>query len=196
MTTHFRSLAGWTAVAVAIALTGCSSETARKEKAAQREASARKAASQQAAAAHKPAAVNPLTSKPAGPTVGGDGSQIIMSQLSAADLNSVELSGELACSFSAHEGAPLLLAKGNAMSDAWAQGLIKIGSTVERVNAPGGYDAMLSGASFAGRGVTIRIDLTGDAIGSAESPPRPAKLTFDRADGARRVFTGQWVCGP
>jgi len=37
---------------------------------------------------------------------------------------------------------------------------------------------------------------TGPAEGGAESPPRPATLTYQRADGASRVFQGLWTCGP
>lgn len=45
-------------------------------------------------------------------------------------------------------------------------------------------------------GLELRVALTGPAQGEGESPPRPATLTADRADGARRVFAGLWQCGP
>lgn len=133
---------------------------------------------------------------PAAATTGGDGSAIRLSALSAADLDGAHLSGELGCSFSTTEASPLLVAMGNVASTDPAFGLVKIGDTVERVAAPGGFDAMLDGARFSGRGTTIRIALTGPATGGGESPPRPATLTFDRADGAQRVFAGRWECGP
>jgi hypothetical protein len=71
-----------------------------------------------------------------------------------------------------------------------------VGDYVERVAAPGGFDGMLKGAVFTGAGKTIRIMLTGPAIGGGESPPRPATLTYDRADGASRTIAGRWTCGP
>jgi hypothetical protein len=73
---------------------------------------------------------------------------------------------------------------------------VKVGDYVERVGAPGGFDGMLRGASFTGQGKTVVIEVTGDPIGSGESPPNPATLTYQRADGASRVFNGLWTCGP
>ena len=55
---------------------------------------------------------------------------------------------------------------------------------------------MVKGATFSGQGKTITIALTGKAIGDGESPAYPATLTYDRADGARRVIEGTWTCGP
>ena len=73
---------------------------------------------------------------------------------------------------------------------------VKVGDYVERVGAPGGFDGILRGATFAGRGKTVVIEVTGAPIGSGESPPNPATLTYQRADGASRVFNGLWTCGP
>lgn len=131
-----------------------------------------------------------------GATVGGDGSPIALSPLSPAEIEAARLPGELGCSFQASAGGPLLVAMGNVASREPALGVVKVGSYVERVAAPGGFDAMLKGATFSGAGKTVRIDLTGPAIGGGESPPRPATLTYDRADGARRTFPGRWSCGP
>jgi len=131
-----------------------------------------------------------------GATIGGDGSAISLSALSGAEIEELNLSGELGCSFSTDSAAPLLVAMGNVASTEPAFGLVKIGDYVERVAAPGGFDAMVKGTTFSGRGTTIRIGISGAATGGGESPPRPATLTFDRADGARRVFDGRWECGP
>ncbi len=131
-----------------------------------------------------------------GATVGGDGSPIELAALSAAEIEAARLPGELGCSFQAPAGGPLLVAMGKVASREPAIGVVKVGSYVERVAAPGGFDAMLKGATFSGAGKTVRIDLTGPAIGGGESPPRPATLTYDRADGARRTFPGRWSCGP
>lgn len=131
-----------------------------------------------------------------GATTGGDGSAIILSALTPDDLESVQLAGELGCSFASADRSTLLLAKGDVGSKDAAQGVVKVGDYVERIAAPGGFDAMLKGATFSGQGKQVRIALTGAAIGGGESPPRPATLTYDRADGARRTIAGRWTCGP
>lgn len=127
-------------------------------------------------------------------TVGGDGSEIRLDPLGEADL--AGLAGELACSFAVDDQSPLLLARGNVGSDQGAQGVVKVAGYVERVTAPGGFDGMLDNPTFRGQGKTVRIETTGEAIGGGESPPRPATLTYLRADGASRNFEGQWRCGP
>lgn len=133
---------------------------------------------------------------PSGETVGGDGSEIVLNGLSAEDISSENLTGELACSFSAAGDRTLLLARGNVASSDPAVGVVKVGDYVERVAAPGGFDGMLRGTSFAGRGKTVVVEVTGEPVGGGESPPRPATLTYQRADGASRTFPGQWNCGP
>lgn len=130
-------------------------------------------------------------------TIGGDGSDIRLDPLGAADIEQAALGGELACSFVADGGeAPLLLAMGVVASDEPAQGVVKVAGYVEPVRAPGGFDGMLQDPTFSGQGKTVRIALTGEASGGGESPPRPATLTYLRADGASRTFEGQWQCGP
>jgi hypothetical protein len=134
---------------------------------------------------------------PAGsPTVGGDGSAIQLSALSETDLKAEPLQGELSCGFSTEAGSSLLVAQGDVAAKSAAQGVVKVGDYVERIAAPGGFNGMLKGAVFTGAGKTIRIALTGPATGGGESPPRPATLTYERADGASRVFAGRWTCGP
>jgi len=130
-----------------------------------------------------------------GETVGGDGSQIRLTPLSEKDMAGATLSGELACSFGRGRDT-LLLAKGDVGSKERAWGVIKVGDYVEQVSAPGGYDGMLRDATFAGKGTTLKLALTGPATGGGESPPRPATLTYLRADGASRLFRGNWTCGP
>lgn len=150
-------------------------------------ASAAPAASQAAPAA-APAA--------AGETVGGDGSEIVLNALTSEDIEAETLPGELACSFTTSGDEALLLARGNVASSDPAVGVVKVGDYVERVAAPGGFDGMLGGTSFAGRGKTVVIEVTGEPVGGGESPPRPATLTYQRADGASRTIPGQWNCGP
>ncbi|HEY4530413.1 MAG TPA: hypothetical protein VIG97_08840, partial [Luteimonas sp.] len=131
-------------------------------------------------------------------TRGGDGSAIELAPLSAAEVEAAALEGELGCSFSSGEAgqAPLLIAMGDVASSGPARGVVKVGDEVERVAAPGGFDAMLRGTRFAGAGKTLDITLTGAASGGGESPARPASLAYLRADGAERTWTGWWQCGP
>ena len=140
----------------------------------------------------------PSPSTPASPstTVGGDGSEIQLDALTPGDVSGADLAGELACGFTGGDGAPLLQAMGIVASREAAQGVVKVSGYVERVNAPGGFDGMTGDPVFTGKGKTLRIVQTGAAIGGGESPPRPATLTYQRADGASRTFDGVWQCGP
>lgn len=131
------------------------------------------------------------------PTKGGDGSPIELATLGAADISGARLAGELGCSFVTEATAdPILIAKGNVASDDPSRGIVKIGTTVERISASGGYDAMARGTKFYAKGIELRVAPTAPATGGGESPPRPAMLTADRADGAQRIFAGLWQCGP
>ena len=131
-----------------------------------------------------------------GSTIGGDGSAIELLPLSDADIEGAMLEGELACSFSVDAGGTLLLAKGNVASSDPSRGVVNVAGYVEPVAAPGGFDAMLRGTRFSGAGKVVLVELTGPAVGGGESPPNPAMLTYQRADGAERAFAGQWECGP
>lgn len=146
----------------------------------------------QAPAASPPAAQPAPTTE----TKGGDGSPIVLTPLSADEISGADLAGELGCSFSTANASILLIAKGAVASKDAAQGLVKVGDYVERVAAPGGFDAMLKGGVFSGAGKTLRVTITGPAIGGGESPPWPATMTYERADGASRTFEGRWHCGP
>lgn len=132
----------------------------------------------------------------AGETVGGDGSAVELDALTAEDIASAELQGELACAFVTSGDRVLLHALGDVASSEPAMGVVKVSGYVERVAAPGGFNGMLPGTTFAGRGKSVEITVTGEPVGGGESPPRPATLTYQRADGASRTFPGQWNCGP
>jgi len=165
-------------------------------------AGAAAAAGEDVAPAPPPAPESPAAPAPpaagaaSGQTVGGDGSQIVLSPLSAAEVQAAGLPGELACTFVADEEGLLLVARGDVGTVEAARGVVKVGTVVETVAAPGGFNAMLRGTRFHGAGKTIEIVLTGPATGGGESPPSPARLAYDRADGARREFAGRWECGP
>lgn len=127
----------------------------------------------------------------------GAGSAITLAPLSAQDIEAAALGGELGCSFSARPGQPpLLMAMGDVASKEPARGVVKVAGHVEAVATPGGFDAMLRGARFAGAGRMVDIHVTGPATGGGESPAHPATLTYDRADGAQRQWSGWWQCGP
>lgn len=176
--------ASWMAIAMVLSLAACSEQKAATPAAPTE-------------AAPPPAAAVPAPPPaPESPTVGGDGSAIELSALTSADLEGATLAGELGCSFSTDAASPLLVAMGNVASREPALGLVKVANSVERIAAPGGFDAMLKGAVFSGAGKTIRITLTAPAMGGGESPPIPATLTYERADGASRTFIGRWQCGP
>ncbi len=182
--------------AAALALTACSPKTEDQPAAPPVPDEVRTPAVASAVPAPVTAAPNDGASSP-GATVGGDGSQIQLSPLLPADFEANALKGELSCGFNSGGGSdPLLFATGFVGGKEPAQGLVKVGTYVERIAAPGGYDAMVKGASFSGQGKTIKIVITGKPIGGGESPGYPATLAYDRADGAKRVFEGTWTCGP
>jgi hypothetical protein len=131
-----------------------------------------------------------------GQTRGGDGSEITLNALTEEDMREASLPGELGCSFTTADGKVLLIAMGNVASSDAAQGVVKVAGYVERVSAPGGFDGMTASPTFSGKGKTVHIEVTGEPTEGGESPPRPATLTYDRADGAQRDWQGEWRCGP
>lgn len=126
----------------------------------------------------------------------GDGSEITLSTLTEEDIREANLPGELGCQFTTDDEQSLLIAMGNVGSSDAAQGVVKVADYVERVSAPGGFDGIMESPTFSGKGKTIHIEVTGEPTDGGESPPRPATLTYDRADGAQRDWQGEWLCGP
>lgn len=179
------------ATAVALALAACSPPS-EAEKSAAASDSGDVAAAGQAADPVVPA-IKPTDI----PTRGGDGSPIELATLTEADVTGAKLQGELGCSFAADAATPpILIAQGDVASADPSRGIVKVGDTIEPVSANGGFDGMAKGTKFFSKGLELRVALTGPAQGGGESPPRPATLTADRADGAQRVFAGLWQCGP
>ncbi len=130
-------------------------------------------------------------------TFGGDGSMIQLTALSTTDIRNARLEGELSCGFAKEEGDTLLHAAGDAGSSERALGLVKVAHSVENVSAAGGFDGMVRGGSFTGKGKTVLIRITGNRSEKGhESPLHEATLTFERADGASRTISGTWTCGP
>jgi hypothetical protein len=132
-------------------------------------------------------------------TEGGDGSPIILSPLTAADIEGARLSGELGCSYEGDPSSVLLIAKGDVASSAGAQGVVKVGDYVEAIinREGGGFDALSDGADFVGKGKSIRI-VVGQALPTpgGEAQTRKATLHYQRVDGASRRLSGLWTCGP
>lgn len=191
MADHRRRLALGAALAALLGAAACSEQKPAEPAAP---AETRSVAGVEAVAPPPAAPAVPASS---GETVGGDGSPITLNALSEADVEANPLQGELACSFGgAGATPPLLIAKGDVATKESAFGLVKVGDYVERIAQPGGFNAIVKGGTFSGQGKTVIIALTGPAVGGGESPPRPATLTYQRADGAERVFTGLWTCGP
>jgi len=133
---------------------------------------------------------------PSGQTQGGDGSEITLNALAEEDMSEARLPGELGCQFTTDDEEVLLIAMGNVGSSDAAQGVVKVAGYVERVSAPGGFNGITESPTFSGKGKTVHIEVTGEPTEGGESPPRPATLTYDRADGAQRDWQGEWRCGP
>lgn len=128
-------------------------------------------------------------------TIGGDGSSITLNTLTGADLAHVDR-GELFCTFISNTDQTLVVASGDANSNAPAKGVIKVGDYVEPLqNTSGkGFGAMYENAKFVGQGKTVTIEVSGDTQDN-KSSKRKASLTYQRADGAERQFEGVWSCG-
>lgn len=119
-----------------------------------------------------------------------------LSPLTAQDIAQAKLPGELACGFADHTENTLVYASGNVQSDEDAIGLIKVAASVERLAAPGGFDALVRGPTLAGSGVRVEIAIKDGPSVSGESQPRPAFMTVVR-DGKPDVrIDGTWTCGP
>lgn len=189
--TRRQHLAGWALVAATLTLSACSDQKSQENAAPPPAVGSE---TRTPAATPQPAPT-PTPTPAADQTVGGDGSQIELSEVTFADMRANPTQGELGCSFEAG-GVSLLRAQGYVASKDAAQGLVKVTGYVERIAAPGGFDGLVKGATFTGQGKTIIIKITGPATGGGESPPYPATLTYQRADGASKVVTGTWTCGP
>lgn len=112
-----------------------------------------------------------------------------------------ELGGELGCTFTVpDQPGPLLVASGMVADPEGTAQAVGGGDGVPlRMEAVehGGFDRMINGAEFSGKGFRYAVKLTGEpAVQGGESPPRPARLTVTAPWGARTVLPGAWTCGP
>ncbi len=184
--------AAWALTAAALVLAGCQKTEDKTAAAPAQVVGAETRTTATAAPSPAETATNGATP---GSTAGGDDAQIQLSGLTLADHQANPLGGELSCNFRAGGPDPLLSATGVSGVKEAAHGLVKVAGSVERIVAPGGWDAMVGGTTFTGAGKTIVIALTGKATGGGESPAYPATLTYQRTDGAKRVIAGTWTCG-
>lgn len=190
-----RCRTGILAVTFLVLMAGCSESSSGTDEVTSREPS-HTAPADEARSGRASDSGSEKVGEPASPTRGGDGSEISLNALTETDLGGANLSGELACQFMAEDAGPLLFARGNVDSFEPAQGVVKVAGYVERVSASGGFDGMTDSPTFHGKGKTVHVRVTDEPSEGGESPPRLATLTYDRADGAQRTWTGQWRCGP
>lgn len=119
-----------------------------------------------------------------------------LSTLSARDVSGANGAGELACVFENEQGSSLLYAAGDVASQKRANGIVKVGTIVKTLSAPGGFDGILNSATFAGEDGTLRVLIGSTTRSNGESPARPATLTYEPANGESRTYSGLWTCGP
>lgn len=132
-------------------------------------------------------------------------SAVALEPLGEADLATVDLSGELACSFRREAAAaPIWLGRGDVDPAAGAEAVVKLGGAVRKLTmaGAGGYDAMAEGARFEGEGVTLAIARSGDEPTAEqpqiamESPTYPAVMTVSLSGRDERTIQGLFECGP
>lgn len=139
----------------------------------------------------------PPVEEEAATTRGGDGSAITLNTLKAEHVTS--LTGEQGCSFvDTNDGQTLLVAKGDVVPDERAFAVINHSGEIENLSTKdsGGYDGMVEGATFVGRGLTLRVTTDQERPGPTERVRHSASMLVQRADGASRTYRGNWTCGP
>lgn len=129
----------------------------------------------------------------------------MLEELGEADLATVDLAGELGCSFRREDAkAPIWLGRGDVADDAGAEAVVKLDGAVHELAmaGEGGYSAMADGARFKGGNIALAIAKTGDEPIeeepqiAMESPIYPATLTFTTTSEAEQVVRGLLECGP
>lgn len=130
----------------------------------------------------------------------GDELEIVITRtglhpLTASEIESAALNGEIFFTFESESGT-LLLAAGYVSSDQPAEAIIKVSGRLMSLSAPGGFDAIIPGTAFTGAGGSAMIEVTGQATEGGESPARPATLSVLQDDGVEKAIDGLWRCGP
>lgn len=134
----------------------------------------------------------------AGPTRGGDGSQIALQPLSVEQLGGVELPGELACSFADADDATLLLARADVVPDGMVRAVVNHNGYVELLGngRAGGYNDLSDGITLTGKGLTVELQRGESRPTGNETTLHAATLKVQRADGAELSYDGTLTCGP
>lgn len=135
---------------------------------------------------------------PQSPTHGGDGSQIELLAVSAAQLDTLDLPGELACTFEAPTHGTLLVARADVLPDGAVRAVLNNNGYTEMLanGQAGGFNDLLDGVTLTGKGLTVRLARGADQPTGDETTRHAATLTVQRADGAERTYDGTWTCGP
>ena len=135
---------------------------------------------------------------PPSPTLGGDGSQVELLAVTEAQLATVDLPGELACTFEATPHGTLLVARADVLPDGEVRALLNNNGYTEMLanGQAGGFNDLLDGITLGGKGLTVRLARGADQPTGDETTRHAAMLTVLRADGAERTYDGTWTCGP
>lgn len=133
-----------------------------------------------------------------GTTTGGDGSQIVLEGLTPGHVESVDLPGELACSFADADGAMLLLARADVLPDGTVRGVVNHNGHAELLGngRAGGFNDLADGITLSGKGLTVVLGQGEPVPTGDESTRHAATLKVQRADGAERTWAGTLACGP
>lgn len=131
-------------------------------------------------------------------TVGGDGSQIVLKGVTSAQLDSVDVHGELACSFADTDGATLLLARADVLPDGAIRGAVNHNGYVEMLGngRAGGFNDLADGVTLSGKGLTLVLERGEQLPTGDEATQHAASLKVQRGDGAERTYPGVLTCGP
>ena len=148
--------------------------------------------------ARRPMAMHLIFAAAAAPLAGqlAYAAEPLLLPLTPTILKDANLEGELGCSFSTDDDDVLLLAFGNVASEDPSDATAQTSAGPHRIAAPGGFDAMLDGARFAGDGLEIDVAVIGEAVSGGESPAMPARLSASRNGGSAATYEGFWTCGP
>lgn len=107
------------------------------------------------------------------------------------------LNGELGCAFSVGDDM-LLLAMGIVASQQPSEAAVKVGDSVRRLtaSAPGGFDTLVDGESFAADGLTVEVRTNAAQETGHEGSAYNATLIVRDGAGVSRSYEGVWGCGP
>lgn len=128
-----------------------------------------------------------------------------LTPLSGADVESADLSGELACSFARTKGGdPLFIGSGDVDDAAGAEGIAKVDGAAREfaMAGTGGFSQLSQGARFtAAPDIVVAIEITAEEPIAEEpqiameSPAHRAMLTL-RSGEEEAVIEGVYECGP